>query len=215
VKFITVLFFVLPAVPCFSQSTLGLAQPAPANWTGQYAPCQHHDDLLGSGHLEVAVKISTANPTLADQFENALDFWGGVLDLDWHEVDAPNECSMQLVDGTPSLFNFCTCMSARSQLPDRDDFQGLIAFNPRFKLSKEEMFIDSVHEIGHVFGLAHNPDDSSVMFSFGLQKPAWLDLSDLGALASRHALRPGILGRLGKSNVLVRLPEHLANRRLP
>jgi hypothetical protein len=135
-----------------------------------------------------------------------------VLELDWHEVEAADECSIQLVDGTPALFDFCTCMSARSQLPDRDDFQGLVAFNPRFKLTKDEMFIDAVHEIGHVLGLAHNPDDSSVMFSFGAQKPAWLDSADLDALALRHALRQGILGRHGKLNVLVRLPEHVADR---
>jgi hypothetical protein len=203
VKVSTVLFFVLAALPCF-------AQTAPANWTGHYAPCERHADLLNRGHLDLAVRISTANEVLAEQFENALEFWTEVLDLDWHVVDS-GECSIQLVDGTPPLFNWCICMSARSQLPDRADFQGWIAFNPRYKLSRDEMFLDSVHEIGHVLGLAHNPSDSSVMFSFGEQKSAWLDNSDLDALAVRHSLRPGIAG----NHVRVKPPTHITARYKP
>lgn len=203
-KFLTVLLLLLPAVPSFAQATS-------ANWTGQYAPCARHDDLRVPGHLDLAVKISTSNPALAEQFENALEFWGGVVDLDWHEVSAGDVCSMQLVDGTPSLFDWCVCMSARSQLPDRADFQGWIAFNPRFKLTREEMFLDAVHEIGHVLGLAHNPDDSSVMFSFGVAKSAWLDAADLNTLAARHTLRPAIAGL--HANIMVRLPARAANRR--
>lgn len=210
-KFLTVLFF-LPIVSSFAQERLvansvaqaSLSAVAPANWTGKYAPCERHDDLLGHDHLDLAVRISTTNTVLAEQFENALNFWSGILDLNWHEVGASDECSMQLVDGTPSLFNWCVCMSARSQLPDRENFQGWIAFNPRFKLSKDAMFFDSVHEIGHMLGLAHNPDESSIMFSFGdEEKNAWLDSSDLDELAMRHTLRPGIPERMK-----VRLPHH-------
>jgi Matrixin len=120
---------------------------------------------------------------------------------------------MQLVDGTPSLFNWCVCMSARSQLPDREDFQGWIAFNPRFKLSKDGMFLDSVHEIGHVFGLSHNADQSSIMSTFGRdERPAWLDAADLDELAGRHTLRPGIIGPGSRMNVIVRLPHRIAER---
>jgi len=221
VKFLTVLIFFLPVVPSLAQESLalnGLAHTSlptatPANWTGKYAPCDRHDDLLGHDHLDLAVRISTANAVLAEQFENALDFWSGVLDLDWHEVGTTDECSMQLVDGTPSLFNWCVCMSARSQLPDREDFQGWIAFNPRYKLSRDAMFLDSVHEIGHVLGLAHNPDESSIMSSFGLdERSAWLDAADLDELALRHTLRPGIMGPHGRMNVIVRRPHRVAER---
>jgi hypothetical protein len=204
VKFLTFLILFLPAIPCFAQATH-------ANWTGHYTPCDRHSDLLDHGHLDIAVRISTTNDALAEQFQNALEFWSSVVDLDWHEVNS-EDCSMQLVDGTPALFDWCICMSARSQLPDREDFQGWIAFNPRFKLSKEEMFLDSVHEIGHVLGLAHNPDDSSVMFSFGVEKSAWLDVADLDALALRHVLRPGISGVHGKTHVPVKLPIRVADR---
>jgi hypothetical protein len=223
VKFLTVLIFFLPVVSSPAQESFasnGLAHASlptavpptetPANWTGKYAPCERHDDLLSHGHLDLAVRISTANAVLAEQFENALDYWSGVIDLNWHEVGATDECSMQLVDGTPSLFNWCVCMSARSQLPDREDFQGWIAFNPRYKLSKDAMFLDSVHEIGHVFGLAHNPDESSIMSSFGRdERSALLDAADLDQLALRHAMRPGIMGPRGRKNVIVRLPHRV------
>jgi hypothetical protein len=118
-----------------------------------------------------------------------MQFWSGVLDLDWHEVHT-QDCAIQLVDGTPSLFNFCLCLSARSQLPDRPAFEGWIAFNPRMKLTKQEMFLDSVHEIGHLLGLPHNPNGSSVMFYFGSAKTVTLDTTDLNTLAARHQLRP-------------------------
>ncbi|HWF08254.1 MAG TPA: hypothetical protein VG297_07310, partial [Bryobacteraceae bacterium] len=59
-----------------------------------------------------------------------------------------------------------------------------------------------------VLGLAHNPDESSVMFSFGLDdKSAWLDAADLDALAARHSLRPEIRWLRGKMNVMVSLPQ--------
>jgi hypothetical protein len=183
VKILAFLILILPAV-CFGTET------AP-NWTGSYAPCNRHEDLLNREHVDLGVRISTSNSALAQQFEKAMEFWKGVLDIDWHQVNS-QDCSLQLVDGTPALFNWCACMSARTQLPDRPDFEGWIAFNPRLKLSKQEMFLDSVHEIGHLLGLTHNPSDSSVMFFFGLDKTASLDIADLAALALKHTLRPGI-----------------------
>jgi len=139
--------------------------------------------------MDLAVRISTSNTILAQQFARAMQFWTEVLDVEWHEVDT-QDCAIQLVDGTPALFDFCMCMSAKSQFPDRPAFQGWIAFNPRLKLTEHEMFLDSVHEIGHLLGLTHNPNDSSVMFYFGVDKAALLDAADLNALAAQHQLRP-------------------------
>jgi hypothetical protein len=166
------------------------------NWSGRYAPCDHHADLLSQRHVNLAVRFSTSNRELAQQFARAMDFWVRVLDLDWHQVDS-QDCAVQLVDGTPSLFDFCRCMSARSQLPDRPSFQGWIAFNPRLKLNRHEMFLDSVHEIGHLLGLPHNASDQSVMFAFGNGKASFLDRADLRLLAARHQLRPRILAENG------------------
>jgi hypothetical protein len=152
-------------------------------------------------HVDLGVRISTANPLLARQFASAMEFWTGVLDLEWHAVDSP-DCALQLVDGPPALFNSCACLSARSQLPDRPDFQGWIAFNPRFKLSARQMFLDSVHEIGHLLGLPHNSNDRSVMFAFELDQAPSLDSSDLDALAAHHQLRPEIATHLNAVRVI-------------
>ncbi len=172
-----------------------LAETSSQNWSGDYAPCNHHNDVLSREHLDLGVRISTSNALLAREFERAVDFWRGVLDLDWHEEDSLN-CSIQLVDGAPELFRLtggCACISARSQIPDLPAFEGWIAFNPAAKLTAKEMFKVSVHEIGHLLGLPHNPSGSSVMFSFGLDGFGLLDAADLDALASRHKLRPSIL----------------------
>ena len=170
----------------------GLAETSQPNWTGKYAPCDHHADLLSHGHVDLAVRFATTNKELAQQFASAMDFWAGVLDVDWHRVDS-DDCALQVVDGNPALFNFCRCMSARSQLPDRPAFQGWIAFNPRLTLNRREMFLDSVHEIGHLLGLPHNPSDTSVMFDFGTNKSTLLDGTDLRILSARHTLRPQIV----------------------
>jgi hypothetical protein len=189
----------------------GFGQTSPSNWTGKYAPCNRHTDLLSPERMNLAVRISTSDTILAEQFERALDFWTGVLDLEWHEVDS-EECSIQLLDGTPSLFDWCTCLSARSQFPDRAKFQGWIAFNPRVKLTKQEMFLDSVHEIGHLLGLAHNANESSVMYSSELAKSTTLDAIDLDALAARHKLRPEFLHKGGMARVRVVEPRESVAR---
>jgi hypothetical protein len=181
------------------------SNPTGPNWSGRYAPCQNHSDLLSTRRVNLGVRISTTNAALAHQFESALEFWSQVLDLDWHEVNS-TDCALQLVDGTPSIFDWCACMSARAQLPDRPGFQGWIAFNPRLKLSKQEMFLDSVHEIGHALGLSHNPSDGSVMYFFGLDKTASLDAADLKSLAAKHSLRPGIFAKHGVKDIRVVAP---------
>lgn len=170
------------------------AKAASPNWTGPWSPCRHHSDLLRRDHVDLALKISTTNLVLAREFERALDFWAGVLDIDWHEVTS-QDCAIQLVDGTPELFSLdtgCACVAARSQLPDRLLFEGWIAFNERVKFTDEEMFRDSIHEIGHLLGLPHNPNSASVMYSFDFDQNASLDAADMEALAARHKLRPGI-----------------------
>ncbi len=79
------------------------------------------------------------------------------------------------------------------------------------------MFLDSVHEIGHVLGLAHNPDESSIMSSFGLdERSAWLDAAwTLDELTLRHTLRPGITGPRGRMTVIVRRPHRAAEHTRP
>jgi len=180
----------------FFSITLPMAKASP-NWTGAYAPCAHHTDLLSHEHMDLGVRISTSSTLLEHEFKRALDFWSQILDFDWYEV-ASEDCSIQLVDGTPEVFAFdggCACASARSQFPGEPGFQGWVAFNPMVPSTPGEMFRDSVHEIGHLFGLHHNPDISSVMFFTDFGQDASLEITDLKALAAMHRLRGGILAR--------------------
>ncbi len=181
----------------------GVAEASPPNWSGKYAPCDRHADLLNREHMDLGVRISTSNELLAHQFARAMDFWAGVLDLDWHEVSS-QECAIQLVDGTAELFN-TSGMAARSQFPDRPAFQGWIAFNPASKLTERGMFAISVHEIGHLLGLPHNPNGSSVMFFLNLDESVSLDPADVAALVSRHKLRAGFSGNGGLTAVRITL----------
>jgi len=176
-------------VVCF-----GVAQgAAPANWRANYAPCNRHSELLKQGHMELGVRVATANPLLAEQFRRAMDSWARILDLDWHEDDTQN-CSIQLVDGERELFR-PKYIVARSQLPDRLDFQGWIAFNPAQTVSETELYQISAHEIGHLLGLQHSSNAMSVMYGFDLDGLDWLEPTDLAALATHHKLRIATLDK--------------------
>jgi Matrixin len=163
------------------------------NWSSNYPPCNRHSQLMQTGHLDLGVRVATANPSLAKQFRRAMDFWASILDLDWHEDDTEN-CSIQLVDGERKLFQSAV-IAARSQLPDRLDFQGWIAFNPAQTLSESELYRIAVHEIGHIFGLQHSSSAISVMYGLDLEGLEWLDTTDLAALATHHKLRIATLDK--------------------
>jgi len=156
------------------------------NWIGDFSPCERRFELLRREPMNLGVKISTSNPILGREFREAMDFWSQVLDMRWHE-DASAACAVQLVDGTPSILK--RSIVARSQFTEWDNFQGWIAFDPHALLTREEMFLTAVHEIGHMFGLKHNPSSRSVMYYLDLEGSEVLDSQDLSTLASRHRLR--------------------------
>lgn len=167
------------------------ASPATdANWTGKYTPCNRHSELQQWGHTELGVRLSSSNAALRKQFERAIEFWSQVVDFDWHEEDS-DACAVQLVDGAKNLFE-TPGVAARAQNPEKSGFEGWVAFNPAARLTEHEMFIISVHEIGHLLGLEHNSDASSVMYFFDLDDLACLDAADLKALGERHTLRTGV-----------------------
>lgn len=159
----------------------------PGDWNGNYLPCDRHRELLKHERMSLGVRISTSNPVLAEQFLRAMDFWARILDMDWHEENT-QECSIQLVDGRRELFKE-TLQAARAQFPDQPAFQGWIAFNPNMDLTETELYLTSVHELGHMLGLPHNPSAWSVMYYLSLEGSVSLDTADLASLAARHKLR--------------------------
>src|SRR5262249_16486446 len=144
-------------------------------------------ELLKRDHMDLGVRVATNIPYLAEQFRRALDSWARILDFDWHADDSEN-CSIRLLDGEHGLFNPPTIV-ARSQMPGRLNFQGSIAFNPTRKLSGDELYRIALHEIGHIFGLQHSSNASSIMFFLDLDGLDWLDSKDLAQLAAHHKLR--------------------------
>jgi hypothetical protein len=175
-------------VLCFLAAGALLADPV-ANWSADYPQCNRRSELLKHGPLDLGVRFNTANPVLAQQFRRAMDFWAGVLDLEWHE-DSTGNCSMELSDGERQLFEPTPDNRvARSQFPDRGDFQGWIVFNPGVRLTAAELYRISVHEIGHMLGLKHNSDTRSVMYDIDLECSEVLDAADLASLRAHHKLR--------------------------
>src|SRR5580692_21204 len=159
------------------------------NWRANYPPCKQHSELLKRGPMNLGVRLATANPVLAEGFRSAMTFWAQVLELEWHEESTQN-CSIEVIDGERDLFEpEPDNMAARSQFPDRRDFQGWIVFNPAVPLSKMESYRISVHEIGHMLGLRHSTNIKSLMYGFDMDDSQTLDSADLAFLADRHKLR--------------------------
>ena len=162
------------------------ASERPGDWTGNYPPCNQHTELLKREPMHLGVRFSTSNRKLALEFARAMDFWATILDLDWHREDS-EDCAIQIVDGHPSLFK--PGEIARAQFPGRLSFQGWIAFNQKVSLSRSELFLTAVHELGHTLGLPHNSSAFSTMYFLSLDGPVFLDDADIAALATRHKLR--------------------------
>jgi hypothetical protein len=160
----------------------------PGDWTGNYAPCERHHDVLKRDRIDLGVRFSTSNPQLAAEFARALDFWAGVLDMTWHKENNEH-CAIQIVDGHSSLFQ--PAQVARAQFPDAPSFQGWIAFNHDASLSATDLFLTAVHELGHMLGLHHSASASSVMYFLHTGPDVFLDSADIASVAKRHKLRRG------------------------
>jgi hypothetical protein len=158
----------------------------PGAWTGPYSPCDGHAEVLKREPMNLGVRFSTSNPALKAEFARAMSFWASIVEMNWHEEDS-RACAIQTVDGDPGLFR--PGEVARAQFPGLPAYQGWIAFNPRVSLPANELFLTAVHELGHLLGLPHSSNASSVMYFLALDGPVFLDRADLAALAARHRLR--------------------------
>jgi hypothetical protein len=136
--------------------------------------------------MNLGVRFSQSNSALNAEFARAMSFWASILEMDWHEEDS-RACAIQALDGDPDLFR--PGEVARAQFPGLPAYQGWIAFNPRVSLPANELFVTAVHELGHLLGLPHSSNASSVMYFLALDGPVFLDSADLAALATQHRLR--------------------------
>jgi hypothetical protein len=158
----------------------------PGAWTGPYPPCDSHAEILKRESMSLGVRFATSNPTLKAEFARAMSFWASIIEIDWHEEDS-RACAIEAVDGGPELFK--PGEVARAQFPGRPAYQGWIAFNPRAALPANELFLAAIHELGHLLGLPHSTNSSSVMYFLALDGPVSVDRADLAMLATRHRLR--------------------------
>ena len=164
-----------------------LAGESPKNWTGPYPPCAASPELLKYESMNLGIRLATSNLALATQFQGALNFWATVIDMHWH-VERTSLCAVELLDGRPQLFEDSTV--AKSHLAELSGFQGWIAFNAKAPLTREELFLTAVHEIGHLLGLSHNPDTASVMYYTNREGSDLLDPADLLSLAGASQAAP-------------------------
>jgi len=162
------------------------AADAPANWSIQTTLCSQHSELLKRVPKTLGVRFTGVTPDTVNAFERALDFWAGILDMEWHSDDT-RTCAIHIFSGPAELFR--SAELARAHVPDRPAFRGLIAVNPQVDMNASELYLLAVHELGHLLGLRHNPNARSVMYFLCLEGPVLLDESDLAALALRHQLR--------------------------
>jgi hypothetical protein len=146
--------------------------------------------------MNLGVKLDVTDPVLHEQFSRAMDFWAGLLDMEWHR-DQTAECAMQVTYGAPETF--ATDDIAQADDPDSNTFRGEIAFNPTSDLTPLEAYLVSIHEIGHLLGLDHNPSPTSVMHAVYLEGPEKLEAADIAALSARHRMRH-------PTNTEIRLP---------
>jgi hypothetical protein len=165
--------------------------PEGTNWSGDYPECKNKGELLKKGHMEIPVWIATNDQVWAEQQARALNFWSTVLDMNWYPVDKAEDCALAFVDGNPSFMDTETIGIA--QMPTWKGFQGLIAVNlSESARMPEQKFRNAVHELGHVWGLEHNPAAASLMCPYDVGTYKVLMKPDLAALEKRHALRPGV-----------------------
>jgi predicted Zn-dependent protease len=139
--------------------------------------------------MNVGVRFDITNPVATSALRSALHFWSRVLDLDFHEEQS-DACAIAIVDATPEILSNENDV-ARAQFTNWKDFQGWIAFDPHISayMSPEEIYATAVHELGHIFGLAHSDNKSSVMYYLDVGSASELDAADMRALAVRHAMR--------------------------
>jgi matrixin len=157
--------------------------------------CQRSRELDKAAHLNLGVHFATRNPLLEREFKRALNFWSSVLDMQWHKA-SDKRCDVELVDGKPEVFGPVDVALALSAT-------GTVAFDSRADLNEIELYVVCVHELGHLFGLNHNPSPKSVMFELDVRGNEVLDSNDIATLARHHRLRHSVGRRRGRGTQIM------------
>jgi hypothetical protein len=159
------------------------------NFGGPYRHCDNHAELQKSGHMNIGVRIGVRDKRLVKQVRKAMDFWQNLLDLEFYEAKG-TDCALAIEDAAPGLLPE-TGDIARAHLPTQDNFQGWIVLDPNMRnyATEDESFSAVAHELGHIFGLQHNPSVFSLMYYLDFEG-SFLDQNDLRVLAILHAFKP-------------------------
>jgi hypothetical protein len=156
------------------------------NRGGPQQACTSSRELMKYESMNLGVRMVTSRLELTTQFENAMAFWASIIDMHWH-IEPTSVCAVQVFDGEAELFKDSTV--AKAHLVDTNGFSGWIAFNPKAPLTRDELYLTAIHEIGHLLGLSHNANTASVMYYTNRSGSDLLDTSDLAALSKEHRLR--------------------------
>lgn len=139
--------------------------------------------------MDIGVRFNISDAASTEEIRRALGFWSKVLDMSVSETSS-DDCTIAFVDATPEILAKENDV-ARAQFTDWANFEGWIAFDPHISsyMSADEIFATAVHELGHIFGLVHSGNASSVMYYLDVDADTELDAADLRALSLRHAMR--------------------------
>jgi len=123
------------------------------------ALCPAFGTLRDGGRTEWLVPVGVK------QLRRAFDFSSKALDATFHDEHSAF-CAIAIVRRTQEvLLLHNTAVVARAQLPDRLNFHGWIAIDPRASIYLEdgEVVAIWIHEIGHLLGLRRDPSPTSLM----------------------------------------------------
>jgi len=153
------------------------------------APCERVGELLKSDHMNLGVRFENRDPQVVREFKHAMNFWSKILNMEWHE-DPSSACAIDLIDGTPDFINGTSAvLTHRKPIARGVQSSGTVAIDSTYELTAQEWYAISVHELGHLFGLHHNPNKNSVMYYMSVPGDQALDVADIAALSARHRMK--------------------------
>jgi hypothetical protein len=151
--------------------------------------CENYTEIRKAGHMSIGVNFDIPDLLIQQQFRYAMDFWTSLLDMDWH-ADGTAGCAIRVSFGFPNMFDSDDI--AQADDPDSLNFRGEVVFNSAHALTPLEAYLVCIHEIGHLWGLDHNPSPTSVMYAVGIDGGEGLEAADISVLSTRHLMRQGI-----------------------